>query len=164
MGLYDYLMAYNLSYDNFMLRLGNVAKFLPINYKDLTKQCDELYDEKEYQRFLIENKKNHFENICYNLWEAISGSNKDNEYQKTYDCFCENLDDKFAKPYDCNVYVRVLWYVDDKDPEELTEELLDLGKRFKIVQYCVFKDLKNNTVVVAMHEKLPLTTKEKDNA
>lgn len=167
MGLYDYLMTYGLSYKNFLLRLKNLSQFLPIKYSDLEKQCDELYDESEYKRFLIENQNNYFENLCYACWDEVCKENDETKpsYQDLYDGFCNLLDEKLKDLYkDCSTYVRVLWYVDDKDPEELTEELLDLGKRFKIVQYCVFKDLKNNTVVVAMHEKLPLTIKEKDNA
>ena len=159
MGLYDYLMAYNMSYDNFMLRLGNIAKFLPIKYSDLVKQCDELYDENEYKRFLIENKKNHFENLCSDCWEAAQTVNDDTEnaYSKMYDKFCDLIDENLKDLYkDCNTYIRVLWYVDDKDPEELTEELLDLGKRFKIRQYCVFKDSGDNTIVVALHEKFDI--------
>lgn len=168
MGLYDYLMTYGLSYKNFLLRLKNMSQFLPIKYSDLEKQCDEMYDDNEYKRFLIENQNNYFENLCSALWDEAQTVNDDTEnaYSKMYDKFCDLIDDNIKAPYaDCNAYVRVLWYVDDKDPEELTEELLDLGKRLKIRQYCVFKDSGDNTIIVAIHEKFdPDKTKEIDNA
>lgn len=155
MGLYDYLYTYGLTYDNFLKRLRVLSQFLPIKYAELEKQCDELYDSTEYELYKIEQKQLYFENICMRLWDD---KNKETETLKNNDLFddyCNALDDYFDdihKRYQMNLYVRVLWYVDDKDPQEITDELLDLGKRLKIVQYCSFKDKNDNLIVVALHE------------
>lgn len=158
MGLYDYLYVYGLSYDNFIKRLYNLSKFLPIDYAKLEKECDDLYDETEYDLFVMQSQPVRFENICDELWRETStetGNHKD-EY---YDVFCDKLDKRFAdihEKYGHNLYVKVLWAQDGMDRQEITDELLDLGKRFKIVQYCSFVDDSDNVILVALHEQFDL--------
>lgn len=151
MGLYDYLYEFDLTYDKLRTRLYNLSQFLPIDYKKMGKELDSIYDETEYDLFKIEQNQKQFESNCYALWESVA-DNQSN--QDRYDEFCNKIDSRYNaihKKFGINAYIRVLWYESDYDPEEISEEILDLGKRLNIKQYCVFKDFKDNTVIVALH-------------
>lgn len=159
MGIYDYLYVYGLSYDNFIKRLYQLSNFLPIDYAKLQKQCDELYDETEYDLFVMQSQPVRFENICDELWRKTLKEPRDQDYTDAYDDYCNRLDERFSKiheKYGHNLYIKVLWAQDGMDRQEITDELLDLGKRFRIVQYCSFVDDSDNVILVALHEQFDL--------
>lgn len=81
------------------------------------------------------------------IWDKVTKKNKTE--QGPFEPFCEELDKAYQDDYH-NVYVRLLWWCDK--PEEIYEELLDLGKRFMIKDFVVFRDDKEEcTVIVAKH-------------
>jgi len=90
-----------------------------------------------------------FEQTVAKMWEEVTfGGDDTSEY---FDAFCEKLDKVFQDD-DHNVYVRLVWWCDS--PDEIYDELLDLGKRFYITEYTSFRDDINEcTVIVAQHEK-----------
>ena len=163
MGIYDYLDEFDLTYDELRTRLYNLSQFLPIDYKKMERELDGIYDETEYDLHRIKKDQRRFESTCYDLWCATLTLPRAEHYTDAYDDFCEKIDSRFKflhEKYHINAYVRVLWQVDCYDPEEIAEEILDLGTRLNIIQYCTFKDEKDNTVIVALHTIPERTTGE----
>lgn len=83
------------------------------------------------------------------IWGKVTKKNKTE--QGPFEPFCEELDKAYQDEYH-NLYVRLIWWCDNEN--EIYEELLDLGKRFMIKDFVVFRDdIEECTVIVAKHYK-----------
>lgn len=161
MGLYDYMLEFNLDYNELLTRLYNLSQFIPmIDYSKIQKELDGIYNETEYDLFRVERRKQYFQSACEKLWDEID---KDDTKQEMFDGFCDKIDKRFENihnDFHINAYVRILWNDSNYDQEEISEEILDLGKRLGIRQYCTFRDDDSNIIIVALHD-IPDTNETK---
>lgn len=82
-----------------------------------------------------------------NIWKEVIKSHKEQPFEP----FCEKLDEQYQDS-EHNLYVRILWWSDTRD--EMCEELLELGQRFLIKEYIIFRDdVEECTVIVARHRR-----------
>lgn len=88
-----------------------------------------------------------FEDKVYRIWkDMLETANADTD---EFEELCERMDREFQDE-DYNVYVRIVWDCDE--PEEIYNELLDLGQQFDITDYIAFRDdTVEGTVIVARH-------------
>lgn len=78
-------------------------------------------------------------------------SELDNKYE-VFEPFCEKIDKKFLNLGQTAAYVRVLWGVDCENPADLADELLDVARRYDVIQYCVFYD-DDDIIIVAVYSQ-----------
>lgn len=91
-----------------------------------------------------------FEKDCKKcLAEALK--KVDNKYD-VFETFCENIDGKFMNQGETAAYIRICWETDCENPADLADEMLDIAKRYNVIQYCVFYD-DNDIVIVAVYEQ-----------
>lgn len=88
-----------------------------------------------------------FDEIVRGMWDRIIDGC--DEPQNMFDDLCAQIDDKF-----CDVcktpYVRIYWHSDsDSDPDNVADEMLDLGQRFDIECYAVIESVEVDATIVA---------------
>jgi hypothetical protein len=90
-----------------------------------------------------------FYNSIKNIWDS---TNKNSELD-VWTEFCNNVDNVYLTD-NTTPYIRIIWWQERQDMEEIFEELLDLGYRLKILNYTCFNDTEQEcTIIVALHKK-----------